>query len=97
MSAEKSLLEPFSAGEQLSQGRKNPCLLFSPLPPISSLSESILPPPPPLWPGKHLIRSLGSRSRLNRPKTGFSLLHQRLTKTGRPPAEILVVMEATGI
>jgi hypothetical protein len=28
---------------------------------------------------------------------GFSLLHQRLTKTGKTPAEILVVMEATGI
>jgi transposase len=28
---------------------------------------------------------------------GFSLLHQRLTKTGRSPPEILVVMEATGI
>lgn len=28
---------------------------------------------------------------------GFCLLHQRLAKTGRTPAEILVAMEATGI
>lgn len=47
------------------------------------------------WQAPH--QKLGKPMTIEQTPEGFSLVHQRLTKTGRAPTEILVVMEATGI